>query len=62
MVPKFAIHNKLIQHERQKNSTHRFGDTHLTYCLAKFLQDRIKPESLGAIIVNTGYQFLKKNS
>ena len=59
--PKMVLHNKFLikldQLKNQENSAHRFGENYLTDHLVKFLQDRIKPRKVGALIVCTGYHF-----
>ena len=56
---KIALHNKIINKawsiKNQENSTHSFGDNHLTNHVIKFLQDGIKPWRVGALC--TGYYF-----
>ena len=55
---KIVLHNKIINNtqstKNQENSAQRFGDNYLTNHLVKFLLDRIKLWSVGALRLCTG--------
>ena len=46
--------------KNQGNSARVFGETYLSNCLAKLLQDRIKSQRVGALKVSTDFKFLCK--
>ena len=53
MVPKFAIHNKLIQHERQKNKKipHIVLETRILHILSQnFYKIGLNPKVLGLLL------------
>ena len=64
MVPKFALHNKIINKTRklknQENSAHHFEDKYLANHLMKLPKDGIRHERVGVLSVSTGYEFLRK--
>ena len=64
-VSKIVLHNKIVSEMQTKkdeeNSVHLFGDNNLTNHIAIFLQDWIKPSTVGALRVSTSYQFWEKN-
>ena len=64
--PNIVLHNKIIDKTRstknKENSAHCFGDNYFTNYFVEFLQDKIKPWSVGALRVCTGYHFFKRKS